>query len=388
MTARFAQIHFLTAYPANNLNRDDLGRPKSVVIGNTPRLRLSSQAVKRAWRVSDVMSAALAQMGEGVRSRAQWRLIGEELVAKGFAEAEVVRHLLPLRDAFVGVGKKSDSKDADDEAAEETPSAEAAPESKAKGKKKPAPAGLTILDSDLFFFNASDVAFIREKATQSLDKGGPTKGEPYDLKTLEPLVKALPQSGDVAMFGRMVAQQGELTIEGAVQVAHVFTVNKSIVDDDFFVAVDDLVTSGSAHMGSNAFGSGLYYGYVNIDMALLVRNLGGDVAKASALVTALVEAIATVAPTGKQNTFAARSYATFMLVETGNAQPRALADAFLTAVKGDNLAPTAVARLLAELDGINQAFPKQAFSAVTMDRTTGTGSLEELQAHLDAAFAA
>jgi len=414
MPARFAQIHYLTAYPANNLNRDDLGRPKTLVFGNTPRLRLSSQSVKRAWRISAVVRAALATMGEGVRSRAQWRIIGQELVAQGHPEADVVQHLLPLRDAFVG--KKANPKDteladgndlaavATEEAAgaaalaEEAAAASVPAKGKAKGKGKagkkdevPEPV-LATLDSDLFFFNAADVAFIRAAVAESLDKNGPTQGAPYEVKALEARVKALPLSGDVALFGRMVAGQNALSVEGAAQVAHPFTVNKSVVDDDFFVAVDDLVAgAGTAHLGANAFGSGLYYGYVNIDLALLVRNLGGDTAKARVLVNALIEAIATVAPSGKQNTFAAHSYATFMLAETGNAQPRSFADAFLTAVKGDNLAPTAVAQLVSTRASLDKAFPAQAFASAVMDRISppgGEGSLAEIQAHVSAAFAA
>src|SRR6266436_392590 len=57
--ARFLQLHFLTFYPPANLNRDDTGRPKTAVIGGTTRLRVSSQALKRAWRTSDVFATAL-----------------------------------------------------------------------------------------------------------------------------------------------------------------------------------------------------------------------------------------------------------------------------------------------------------------------------------------
>lgn len=38
------QLHLLTAYPPSNLNRDDLGRPKTAVVGGESRLRISSQS--------------------------------------------------------------------------------------------------------------------------------------------------------------------------------------------------------------------------------------------------------------------------------------------------------------------------------------------------------
>ena len=45
--ADFLQLHLLTAYGPSNLNRDDTGRPKSIVFGDVARLRVSSQSLKR-----------------------------------------------------------------------------------------------------------------------------------------------------------------------------------------------------------------------------------------------------------------------------------------------------------------------------------------------------
>lgn len=56
----FIQLHLLTAYPAANLNRDDTGAPKTVVLGGATRLRISSQSLKRAWRTSELFEQALA----------------------------------------------------------------------------------------------------------------------------------------------------------------------------------------------------------------------------------------------------------------------------------------------------------------------------------------
>ena len=42
---KFVQLHLLTSYPPANLNRDDLGRPKTAMMGGANRLRVSSQAV-------------------------------------------------------------------------------------------------------------------------------------------------------------------------------------------------------------------------------------------------------------------------------------------------------------------------------------------------------
>ena len=55
----FLQLHYLTVYPLSNPNRDDLGRPKTAIYGGAPRLRISSQALKRAARLSPTMQTGL-----------------------------------------------------------------------------------------------------------------------------------------------------------------------------------------------------------------------------------------------------------------------------------------------------------------------------------------
>ena len=55
----FVQFHLLTTYPPSNPNRDDQGRPKQATVGGAPRLRLSSQSLKRAIRESDFFQMGL-----------------------------------------------------------------------------------------------------------------------------------------------------------------------------------------------------------------------------------------------------------------------------------------------------------------------------------------
>ena len=46
------ELHSLTAHAPANLNRDDLGRPKTAMYGGVERARISSQALKRSIRTS------------------------------------------------------------------------------------------------------------------------------------------------------------------------------------------------------------------------------------------------------------------------------------------------------------------------------------------------
>ena len=82
---RFLQLHIITSYPPSNLNRDDSGRPKTAKMGGTDRLRVSSQSLKRSWRVSDLFQSAMA--GHlGVRTKMLGVGVYEKLIANDIAE--------------------------------------------------------------------------------------------------------------------------------------------------------------------------------------------------------------------------------------------------------------------------------------------------------------
>ena len=81
----FVQLHLLTSYPPACLNRDDLNRPKTAVMGGVQRLRVSSQSLKRAWRTSDVFKEALS--GHiGTRTKEMGLRVYERLKEAGVAE--------------------------------------------------------------------------------------------------------------------------------------------------------------------------------------------------------------------------------------------------------------------------------------------------------------
>ena len=49
-----------------------------------------------------------------------------------------------------------------------------------------------------------------------------------------------PKAADIAMFGRMLADNPKYNVEAAAQVAHAFTTHRAVVEDDYFTAVDEL----------------------------------------------------------------------------------------------------------------------------------------------------
>ena len=71
--------------------------------------------------------------------------------------------------------------------------------------------------------------------------------------------------------------------DAAVCVANSFTVHKAQVENDYFTVVDDLLQEsdelGSAGIFDTELASGLYCGYVVVDIRQLVENLEGIAAK-------------------------------------------------------------------------------------------------------------
>lgn len=304
----FLQLHFLTAYPPSNLNRDDTGRPKTAVFGGAPRLRVSSQSLKRAWRTSPVFAGRL---GERVGKRTQ--RLGDEirgyLMEKGMPGEQALDVARSIAEVF---GKLEDK-----------------PSSDKKGgtAKEKDPAFI----KQLAFVAPEEFARAREMADRAL------AGEEI-TPDADSLLVQTDTAADIAMFGRMLADNPAFNREAAVQVAHAITTHRAAVEDDYYVAVDDLKDSaeredaGTSFIGVQEYGAGLFYLYACIDCDLLVRNLGGDKGLARDAVAALIECATTVSPRGKQASFASRARASFALVERGPQQPRTLAAAFLKPV--------------------------------------------------------
>lgn len=341
---RFLQLHLLTAYPPSNLNRDDLGRPKTAVIGGATRLRISSQSLKRAWRTSDLFESALAGH-VGKRTKEMGVHFAKVLTEHGVPEKKTREWTRAVAERF-GKLKKDDGTDS----------------------------GLHI--EQLAHFSPEEWQAIFALADTLAARGEAPK--PEELELLRKPLKGV----DIALFGRMLADATRYNVEAAAQVAHAITVHKVAVEDDFFTAVDDLNTGeedlGAGHMGETEFGAGLFYLYLCIDRRLLIENLGGDESLARRGLRALVEAAATVAPTGKQNSFASRARASYILCETGDQQPRSLSVAFLKPIGGQDMLTAAIDRIGIVRDSIDKAYGECSDRPAVMDVNAGTGTLSEI----------
>lgn len=321
--SRFIQLHLLTAYPPANLNRDDLGRPKTAMMGGETRLRISSQSLKRAWRTSDVFKQALGS-NTGTRTREMGETVRKILIDKGIDEKKALEWARKIAEKF----------------------------GKLQGKE-------TAAIEQLTHFSPEEKADIEALAVQLAERGS----EPSD-EELE-LLRQQHSAADIALFGRMLASAPKYNTDAAAQVAHAISVHKVVVEDDFFTAVDDLNDAdenrddaGAAHMGETEFAAGLFYQYICIDKQLLTDNLGNDSELVKKTLQALTEAAATVAPTGKQNSFASRARASFILAEKGDQQPRSLSVAFLKSVtnQGEGMLSNAIQSLKTTRENMDKVY--------------------------------
>ena len=324
-TPRFLQIHTLHSYPAALLNRDDSGLAKRLQFGDAVRTRISSQCLKRNWRVAKDEFAIHAI--DGVEGAVRSRNIIERRVMKPLRDScEFSADVLKVvEDAFnVGVYGRS---------------------------------GTSEIGRQPLLLGLPEVRYLRDRAAAICEESANDvaaaeaaakdlfsirRGEGRNFAAFRDSA-SLPGGLEGALFGRMVTSDPGANIEAAVHVAHAFTVHAEETESDYFSVVDDLQEEAEdarvAHIGDVELTAGLFYGYVVVDVPGLLSNLEGcpaddwesaDRQIASQVVERLTHLIATVSPGAKRGSTAPYSVADLVLIEAGTRQPRSLANAFRT----------------------------------------------------------
>lgn len=322
----FLQIHFLTSYHATLLNRDDAGLAKRIVFGGAPRLRVSSQAQKRHWRE---WLTRQTELPSGIRSRHIFsRELKRRLVESGIDEEMAHSLIFHLAN---GILRAAGEKDAID--------------------KK------TLRMNQPIFFGNPEINYMFTLLKEAADLGDEAAAKAHldaRLKSNKQNFTAMVRSAGLqnpveglesALFGRFVTSDILSRVDAPVHVAHAFTTHALETEVDFFTVVDDLLQddeTGAAHANDTELGAGIFYGYVAVDVPLLVSNLTGckssdwkeaDHDAAKEVLNLLIHAIATVSPGAKLGATAPYARAECVVLESGTAQPRSLANAFLRPIR-------------------------------------------------------
>jgi CRISPR system Cascade subunit CasC len=328
------ELHLIQNFPPSNLNRDDTGSPKDTEFGGYRRARVSSQCLKRSIRRSEEFRAELSG-GIGQRTKRSASLLAERLVdrhGRDPGDARVVADAA-LR-ALVGISAEEGltsvlfyvgDDELDDLADRLAPIWDSLAPLAAARREADAQAGA------------------EEGGDEKKKKGKKEKGGDAARAALDTAVAPLKRefinarkgrvgSVDIALFGRMLAEEPTLNIDAACQVAHAISTNKVSMEYDYFTAVDDLNPegeTGAGMIGTVGYNSSCFYRYAMIDADLLARNLGGNRDLAREGIRAFIRGAIAAIPSGKQNTFAAKTPPSFvMAVARGRGMPWSLANAF------------------------------------------------------------
>ena len=342
----FVDVHILQTVPPSNINRDDTGSPKSARFGGVKRVRVSSQAWKKATR--DLFPDTLNEDEIGQRTKCVVDMI-----------SDFVLELKP----------ETDREQAIDAAA-----------------RALSATGVNVKDGltgYLMFVSPGQAKALAEIAVKSIETGEAiAKKEAKEVLDVKknPLLNAI----DVAMFGQMVADAPDLNVDASVQVAHAIGVGRMEPEFDYFTALDDRSpedNAGAAMIETTEFASATMYRYANIDVMHLCENLGSDSASCRGI-EAFLRSFALSMPTGKQNSFANRTLPAAVVIQLRSTQPVSLVNAFekpVEAWNGKSQVELACERLADQEKAVDDAFgvsPQMVFVVVASpDAKTLSGAM-------------
>ncbi len=364
----FVEFHVLRSYPPSNLNRDDLGSPKSIVFGDVRRVRVSSQCLKRTWRTSPVFKDNFTAADLGTRTARLPEKVKPRLPEDYPADARE-----GLSQIFDALGKKSSAGtkaagEAEDEAGERDDEGDEDAEKTShllflsqgeidavvafaeSQKDELAKLGAAVRQ------NADDDKRKKAEAKASKDKGAtaerdakptrakkPKKAGDEQLKTLrDELKRYLEETAgrsavDVALFGRFLTSNEFKECDAALQVAHALGTQKLDLEYDYFTAVDDLQPSaetGAGHVGETELCASVLYEYAVCSFPHLVDNLDGERATAANAMGAIAKAMCrSVFEKAKKNGTAPHTPADYLEVVIRRDAPVSLANAFLRPIR-------------------------------------------------------
>ena len=284
----YVDLHVIQTLPPSCVNRDDTGSPKTAVYGGVTRARVSSQSWKRAIRL--MFRETYAKEDIGLRTK---KVV--DILTKKISELnpEIQKPEVLAKKVLEAAGIKVTEKN---------------------GK---------VETGALFFISPKQIEKLAEIAIKHQDG----KFEKDDKKECQNALKEYP-AVDLALFGRMVADDPSLNYDAAAQVAHAISTHAVHNEYDYFTAVDDCApedNSGAGHLGTVEYNSATLYRYATVNVAELEKNLKLDTPKA---VKKFAEAFICSMPTGKQNTFANRTRPDGVYVTIRRDQPVNMAGAF------------------------------------------------------------
>ncbi len=313
----FLDVHVVQTLPPSNINRDDTGSPKTASYGGVRRARVSSQSWKKAMR--DYFISNSKKTNLGVRTLKIVNYVADEI--KNIDETISDKEAIKLAEKVIN---KAGIKTKD---------------MKAKA---------------LFFLGNIQA----KKLAQAAVEGD------LDKNKLQKILKENPAI-DIALFGRMVADDPSLNEDASSQVAHAISTHAIQNEFDFFTAVDDLSpadNAGAGMLGSVEFNSSTLYRYANVAIHELNKQVGDKELTINTL-KLFVEAFSNSLPTGKVNTFANQTLPRALVVTIRGDRPINLVSAFEKPIRStDGYGEKSIERMAEEFINVEKFATKPLFT--------------------------
>lgn len=345
------ELHILQSFPVTCLNRDDLGAPKTAYFGGCQRARVSSQSWKRAIR-----TLAKEQSGDyfsGQRTRFLIRELLEAYQKYDLTENQANRLAVTTAESL---GKVDSLEKGNVKTLLYFSPMELAQVVSSVMDADPLPV-LAIVDDDTA--NKKNKADAEKKLKTITDKAA---------KKLKSRVK---DNADIAIFGRMVADDHSLMVEGAGLFSHALSTHAATNEIDFFSAVDDkniLGDEGAGHIGTLEYNSACYYRYVglNLDMLNDPDHLAHfEPGEINLVITSFIKSAIMAVPGARKNSMFGFNPPAYVMGLRRSGQPLSLVNAFETPMKSaEGYVEKSIAEMKAHWKNLNTAYGLQTDDTV------------------------
>lgn len=307
------ELHILQSFPVTCLNRDDLGAPKSARFGGVDRARVSSQCWKRAVREyahencpslfgasrSKILGPAIEKAATDLGADPAAAAAVKEIVLDAMGKDEKRQDMVKTLFFF-------------------------SPESLRNVVRPLVAGGERQLPPEL----AAALLSGDEKQVKKARK----EAEKLSKDLLKAFGASVTDAADIALFGRMVADDATQTVEGAALFSHALSTHAVRSELDFFSAVDDEKKDaddhGAGQIGHIEYSSACYYRYVGVNLDLLARSNLFDQAQLKTVLENFLRAAVFATPAARKNSMFGQGLPSYVLALKRTGQPLSLANAF------------------------------------------------------------
>lgn len=332
----YLDIHAIQTVPPSNINRDDTGSPKTAQYGGTTRARVSSQSWKKAIRTYFLEYGN--QTNVGIRSLEIPRYVASKIME--------IDNTIDLEDALQMAKKTLKSAGVNSNKENKT--------------------------SALFFIGSQQAENLAQAAIDKLNK----KSDLQEIIRDNPAI-------DIALFGRMVADDPNLNEDASSQVAHAISTHGVQTEFDYYTAIDDYSSAnnaGAGMLGTIEYNSSTLYRYANVAVHEFVNQIKNSEVTVSAL-GLFIEAFVKSMPTGKSNTFANQTLPQALLITVRPDRPVNLVSAFERPVhSNEGYVDDSIKRLTDEFKEMGKWVEEPYFTLVV--NMEDTGKKQETLSHL------